>query len=66
MIYIVYFTTKAGGETVSTTVLGMFMMKDDAETFKAQNILGDSLVIKEVNDWEGWTAIRKKANLYGA
>ena len=62
MMYIVYFEVKAGSETV--WVLGMFMMKSDAEMFKREHILCDRLVVVETDCWENWTAIRKKAGLY--
>ena len=57
MLYLVYFTTKDYQQT--SYVLGVFMMKQDAETFKAASSI-KNLQIHEVDDWASWRDIRDK------
>jgi hypothetical protein len=58
MIYAVFMPKS---DTVSRdTLVAVFLMEYDAETFLKGSLLG-TLRIKEVDDWISWSGIRKTA-----
>jgi len=60
MLYVVYIQSDPDFDY--KTVLGIFLMKEDAELFMSKSIV-KNLKITEVESWGEWTAIRGKAGL---
>jgi len=62
MIYLVYIQADHIN-ALPPTLLGAFMMKEDAEKFKRNHTLSNHLIVSDVDDWETWSAIRTNAGL---
>lgn len=58
MLFVVYIPK--GHSVTQDTVVGVFLMKHDAEVF-AKNNMYVKLEVKEADNWLAWMSIRAKA-----
>ena len=63
MLSLVYITANPKDAYPSSTLLGAFMMPEDAVAFKKNHSLKKSLKICMVDAWTDWSAIRTKAGI---